>query len=58
MILYQITTYNACFGVETDYNGKIVNTTFTAPIAKRYCGKNISVFRKWQAKIECIKDGE
>ena len=51
----RVTTYNACFGVEVDKKGIILNTSFTAPIAKRYTGKHINIFRKWQASIEHVK---
>jgi len=42
--LYQVDTGYACFGVDTDKTGNIINT---APIGRWMIGKNI---KEWTAK--------
>jgi len=52
----RVTTKNACFGVETDEKGIILNTSYTAPIARRYAGKHINTLKRWNAKSELMKE--
>ena len=55
---YRVTTRNACFGIETDDNDIILNTSRTAPIAKKYSGKHMSVLKKFSAVFELFEDGK
>jgi hypothetical protein len=48
MSVFQITTWNACFGIETDKDCLVIAT---APIGKRFMGRSIEgVIREVQRK--------
>ena len=53
---YRVTTRNACFNIKTNDNDIILNTSYTAPIAKKYSGKHMSVLKKFSAVFELFKD--